>query len=208
MIKKTYYWNNFYLKKTPPVFSSNFAKYIGLKFHKKINFIIDLGCGNGRDTVFFLKRKIYCIGIDKSKIVIKKNKKNNILYKEHFLFHDFSKLSFNKLSKKKFSVYLRFSLHSLNLKEENSLIKNLSKSKKLEYIFIETRTIFDELYGVGKKISKNEFYSDHYRRFINPKEIKKKLSKNFDIIYFQCRKNFAKYKKENPKILRIICKKK
>ena len=97
-------------------------------------------------------------------------------------------------------------MHSLTLKEENNLIKNLSQSEKLEYIFIETRTIYDELYGVGRKMKKNEFFSDHYRRFIDPVEIKKKLSKNFKIIYYQCKKNFAKYKNENPKVLRIICK--
>ena len=38
---------------------------------------------------------------------------------------------------------------------------------------IETRTIYDELFGVGKKISENEYLTDHYRRFVNPIEIKK-----------------------------------
>ena len=78
---------------------------------------------------------------------------------------------------KNFSIYSRFSLHSLTLKEENNLIKNLSQSEKLEYIFIETRTIYDELYGVGRKMKKNEFFSDHYRRFIDPVEIKKNYLK-------------------------------
>lgn len=206
MIKKNYYWNNFYSKKVPPKFSSNFGEFVELKYKRKINSIIDLGCGNGRDTIFFLKKKINCIGIDKSEIVIRKNKKKNISFKNFFLSQDFSKIDFDKLSNNKFSIYSRFSLHSLTLKEENRLIKNLSKSKKLEYIFIETRTIYDELYGVGKKMKKNEFFSDHYRRFIDPKEIKKKLSQNFKIIYYQCKKNFAKYKNENPKVLRIVCK--
>lgn len=75
MIKKNYYWNSFYSKKVPPKFSSNFGEFVELRYKKKINSIIDLGCGNGRDTLFFLKKKINCIGIDKSEIVIKKNKK-------------------------------------------------------------------------------------------------------------------------------------
>ena len=45
--------------------------------------------------------------------------------------------------------------------------------KKLDFIFIETRTIKDELYGVGKKIGRHEFISSHYRRFIDTNEIKK-----------------------------------
>ncbi len=92
--------------------------------------------------------------------------------------------------------------------EENNLLKNLSKSKNLEFIFIETRTIFDELYGVGRKIGKYEYFTDHYRRFIDPNKLKNKLAKNFKIVYFRLSKNLAKYKNENPKILRIICKKK
>lgn len=72
---------------------------------------------------------------------------------------------------------------------------------------IETRTIYDELFGKGKKISTNEYLTDHYRRFIDPKDIKKKLKKKFKIIYYFLGKNLAKYKKENPKILRIILKK-
>ena len=71
---------------------------------------------------------------------------------------------------------------------------------------IETRTIYDELFGVGKKISQNEYITDHYRRFVNPIEIKKKLNKNFKLIYYFLGKNVAKYKKENPKILRLIYK--
>ena len=94
-------------------------------------------------------------------------------------------------------------MHSLTLKEENNLIKNLSQSEKLEYIFIETRTIYDELYGVGRKMKKNEFFliiTTIYRSV----EIKK-LSKNFKIIYYQCKK-LCKIQNENPKVLRIICK--
>ena len=60
---------------------------------------------------------------------------------------------------------------------------------------------------IGKKIGKHEYYTDHYRRFVVPKELKKKLSNKFKIIFFKLSKNFAKYKNENPKVLRIICKK-
>ena len=117
MIKKTYYWNRFYLKKKPPKFSSNFGEFVESRYKKKINSIIDLGCGNGRDTIFFLKKKIECIGIDKSEIVIRKNKKKNVSFKNFFLSKDFSKIDFDKLSNKNFSIYSRFSLHSLTLKE-------------------------------------------------------------------------------------------
>ena len=57
-------------------------------------------------------------------------------------------------------------------------------------------------------MGKHEFISSHYRRFIDPKIIKEKLKRNFKILYFKQGINFAKYKKENPWVLRIIAKKK
>ena len=88
------------------------------------------------------------------------------------------------------------------------MLKGLEKQKNLEFVFIETRTTKDELFGVGKKIGKNEYIDTHYRRFIEPQVLKKQLSKKFKIIYYKQAKNLAKYKKENPCVLRIIAKKK
>ncbi len=46
------YWDNFYknflIKKESP-----FARFVHKKIKKKINKILDVGCGNGRDTFFF-----------------------------------------------------------------------------------------------------------------------------------------------------------
>ena len=39
-------------------------------------------------------------------------------------------------------------------------------------------------------------------------KLKKKLEKKFKIVFFELGKNFAKYKNENPKVLRLCCEKK
>ena len=78
----------------------------------------------------------------------------------------------------------------------------------MTYLFIETRSIKDDLCGVGKKIGKNEFVTDHYRRFINKKDLIKKLQKNFKIIYLKESKGFSKFKKEDPCLIRVIAVKK
>ena len=56
----------------------------------------------------------------------------------------------------------------------------------------------------GKKIGKNEFVTSHYRRFIIPHNLKKEITKSYRIKYFKLDKNLAKFKKENPIVLRII----
>ena len=203
--KKIDYWNNYYKKKKLTIKQSPFSEFILKKIKLKNTNIFDAGCGNGRDTNFFNKNKINCFGVDKSKEAILKNKKKYYKFKSNFLNGDFCSL-FKKKLKNNFSVYSRFTWHSINYKQEEKLITNLKNQKKLNYIFIETRTIKDELYNKGKNVGKHEFITSHYRRFIDPSDLKKKLSKNFKIEYFKVGKNLAKFKKENPCILRIIAK--
>ena len=165
--------------------------------------LYDVGCGNGRDTIYFSKLKIKSIGVDLSKSIIEKNKKKFKFIKHDFIQKDFSKLSFvNK--KKNVAIYSRFSLHSINDEKQKNFLTKIQKYKNIKILMIEVRTVYDELYGKGKKISKFEYFDTHYRRFLIPSDLKKNISKSFKIKYFKVSRNFAKYKKENPKVLRLI----
>ena len=86
---KKKHWNKFY--KTFVISSeSNFSKFI-IKWFKKNKYkivdktLIDIGCGNARDTRYFKTKNIKVTGIDQSSIAIKLNndkklyKKNTIL---------------------------------------------------------------------------------------------------------------------------------
>ena len=204
------FWNKFYKKKLAVNRPSNFAVFI-LKFLKKYkSTIIDIGCGNGRDLFYFKKKKINCLGIDLSKnatSLIKgklKSKKN----KSKIFNDDFVKFDYKNKIKKKFSIYSRFTWHTINGKNESIFLNKISKISNLEYILIETRSDKDDLCGVGKKISKNEFITDHYRRFINKNVLVNKIKKNFKIIYLKESKGFSKFKKEDPCLIRLIAIKK
>ena len=201
------YWNYFYEKKNSVSKPSKFAIFCQKKLKNYKGDIYDLGCGDGRDTIYFNKKKIYCHGIDRSNKAILKNRRKFNFLKQRFINKNFCSY-FKNIKKNKFSIYSRFSLHSINKRSETSLFKYLKGQKNLEYLFIETRTLKDELYGVGKMVGKHEFISTHYRRFIDPNLLKKKLRKDFKIIYFKSKKGFAKFKKEDPCVLRIIAKKK
>ena len=198
---------------------SKFATYCQkvLKGYKGI--VYDIGCGNGRDVIFFNKKKIYCIGIDKSPQAIFRSKKNFLHYKNRFKNKNFCKFFFKQLKVANFSIYSRFSLHSISYVNEKKLLDSLINQANLEYLFIESRTLDDELYGKGKKVGKHEFVwenvsnkhkyiSSHYRRFIDPSVLRKQLKKNFNVIYFKKSKGFARFRKEDPCVLRIIAKKK
>ena len=107
-----------------------------------------------------------------------------------------------------FIIYSRFTWHSINYKDEKILIKSIRNNKNLRYLFIEARSIKDEIYGQGRKVGNHEYITSHYRRFIDSKNLKKKLSKFLKIVYFKESKNLANFKKENPCVIRIIAMKK
>ena len=176
-MRKYYYWNKYYKKiafvKTTP---SNFSKFCYNKFIKKSKKknILDIGCGNGRDAIFFFKKGLKVTGIDKSSAAIKiikerfPHNKNLLCYKKNIAKYDFKKIG-------KFDfIYLRVLLHAINLNTQKNLFKHMRNiRRKNTLVMFEFRTDKDSLKNKGKKLSKNETFTDHYRRFISVKEILK-----------------------------------
>ena len=202
------YWNKFYNDDTVAEKSSDFAQYCFNYYKKDCGCIIDLGCGNGRDTFFFLKHSIQSIGIDQSEIVIEGNKAKSakLGFDGSFFIGDFSNFDFNAICDGPYSIYSRFTLHAINYKEEDKLFKHIISNINLKYLFIEVRSIRDSKYGQGEKVGLHEFVTSHYRRFIDPKVLKSKIIKSFNIKYFEESQNFAKTKTEDPWLIRIIAK--
>ena len=121
LIYKKSYWDNFY-KKNHIIKESNFANFVLKKIKKKT--LVDIGCGNGRDTFFFLKKGIKALGIDFSKTAIKKN---NSFISDKFILANICK---DNIKIKKFDyIYARFFLHTINYKEENRFLKNIKRTK-------------------------------------------------------------------------------
>ena len=207
--KQNEYWNKFYEKFNVKK-ASNFAKYIYRKnFISNKSKILEIGCGNGRDTFYFLKKNIKTIAIDKSFKAIKNNKKKI----DHVFFcNDISKIDLKNIKfYKKYKcnlVYARFFLHTLNFRSEkfffNFCEKILPRNGK---ILLEFRTIKDPLISKGKKISPTERITDHYRRFIDPSLLLITIKKKFVPIFMVQGFGLARYKKENPHVCRIIFKK-
>lgn len=63
------YWEDFYNQFSPPTNQSSFAEYALKRLKsilpdKKDLRLLDIGCGNGRDTFYFHKNNILAMGID------------------------------------------------------------------------------------------------------------------------------------------------
>ena len=126
-LKNNLYWNSFY-KTFKVKKESSFARffYKKIKTRKKEVRILDVGCGNARDTFFFLNKGLNVIGIDISKTAIKNNKK---IYNNTFFLKNLCSKKIN--FKKKFNIiYARFFLHAISSKEESIFLKNIKNISK------------------------------------------------------------------------------
>ena len=156
-----------------------------------------------------MKQNIFVTAVDKSREAIKANNFKNKKKEIKFLNRDINNKNFSKIGKFDY-IYSRFFLHTINQESETKLFNNLSKLgiPNKTIILFEFRTIKDPLYKIGKKISKYERFTDHYRRFIDNNILKRCLLKKnkFKILKVLEKKGLAKHKKEDPVVCRLILK--
>tara|TARA_A100001011_G_scaffold396408_2_gene494182 strand:+ start:159 stop:749 length:591 start_codon:yes stop_codon:yes gene_type:complete len=189
------HWEKYYQKNNKPFKPSDFSKEVKNQVQTNHS-LIDIGCGNGRDSIFFARNKLITKGIDQSEITIKnlKNFENKML--------QFECVDILNLENKSYDYgYCRFLLHSISEKEENYLLGWL-KDNINKKIFLESR--LDE--------GKNE-KQDHYRRPMNLEKFHSKLSKlNIKILDERKSKKFSIYNdsynvsdlKSDPLLVRMV----
>lgn len=196
------YWEKYYNSHLVFKDSSLFAKFILKKFNPK-GAMLELGCGNGRDSVFFAKQSTRSIlGVDQCPNVIKQL--NNLqIPNANFIQADFTHLD----EEDKYDhIYSRFTLHSVDREEASRTLKWVYKVLNQKgQLYIEVRSINDEFCGVGEDLGDDAWFSDHYRRFIRIDEMTKELeSIGFKVDYQIESKGLAPYKEEDPSIIRIV----
>ena len=206
------YWTKYYKNNSKPTNASTFAEFILPKLMKNTN-LIELGCGNGRDSVYFSQNGLNVIAIDQVQCemdFLNENYKNDNI---HFLDDDFTNLKNTKhdlIKNTDFDyVYSRFTFHSINEKKEDRTLDWIeNKLNKNGMFLLEARSINDPMFKQGKNLSETENFTTHYRRYMDLNKIIKKLeSRNFNIEFKIESNNLAVYKEDNPYVIRIIAKK-
>lgn len=202
------YWNNYYNKKVAPTEPSAFAKDI-LRYLDEGRELLELGCGNGRDSILFAQKGLNVTAIDQSKQSIIDLREGSYGDRIKFIQDDFIKTDI--LGCMKFNyIYSRFTMHSIKEEEESILIERVYNAlEKDGLFFIEVRSVKDDIYGLGEYVARNTYiYQEHSRRFIVIDELIEKLKLiGFSIVFANEDKNYAVYKDENPIVIRIIAKK-
>lgn len=214
-IKK--YWDNYYKTNSLGLKESAFAKFCIKELEKKkINHIIDVGSGNFRDSIFFLRNNFNVTALDINNEAYKKNQKKLNQFNKKFRFISDKVQNINKyrFKRKIDAIYARFFIHTISDNVEYQFLKWCHATLKNNcYLFIETRIILDkEITKYATKASSRntyEFEKGHFRRLINPDRFTKRIiNLGFKIKYLNISRNFSKIKLknkiDNPILLRTI----
>lgn len=208
--KNEQYWNEFYSQDFVHI-PSQFCVFVST-FINRGSTVVELGCGNGRDSHFFANMNFRLIGVDLSPGAIEAcNKISNSNKDIKFLCGDISEENICEnihevIGPRKEGIdvcfYSRFVIHSIDEQQQTSFMHGLSNlMKEGDCIFFEFRSKEDQ---DTKKV-----YGNHYRRYVDTELFIKQLKDivGVEIIYSITGRGMAKFKDEDPSVSRIIAQK-
>jgi SAM-dependent methyltransferase len=190
-LKKLGYWNNIYSKQN---YFGTGPTILALEAHEliknnSITDILELGCGQGRDSLFFANfgHNVTATDISENAINSVKKIKNeqNIENLELYLHDTLNPFNFNNL---KFElIYSNLALQFFDLKQLSQIFSNIKKIMKPNSFFLfSTKKSGDKYFNFGNKISKNSFeYNGITRFFFSKSELENILKNYFTIISFE-----------------------
>lgn len=183
MIEKKH-WEKFYADKKAPTEPTKFAKWVGKCFDGFT--ILDVGSGNGRDSLHLAKKNIV-ISLDPTGEPYKKHKNLAHIKKDIEWLLD-SNIRFRGV------VYSRFLVHAIPKEITKALIDFAP-----DYFVAEFRVKGDE----------PVIYKDHKRVYWTPEEFLKLFDKkDWKFVAHQVGRDLANYKNENPLVMRVIARRK
>ncbi len=198
------YWNQYYKNRICSEEPSPFAQYVATLVQPGRK-LVELGCGNGRDAVYFASQGLLVTALDLSLEAIETLSARNIPGAQ-FICADFIAADCHAPSCYDYA-YSRFTLHAINQKQETMLLRAMFRSLKPGgKLFIEVRSVNDPLFGKGRQLERNAFfYDNHYRRFIVLSELLDHLqAEGYRVEYARESTGFAPYGNDDPPVIRVV----
>jgi adenylylsulfate kinase-like enzyme/SAM-dependent methyltransferase len=197
------HWKKFYSSGIAPSKPSPFAEAVrdAIKPGSKL---LEVGCGNGRDAMFFSREGHSVSALDPSASAIDSCIDGDPDGKIKFV-HGMLQDVVDILPRNFDVVYSRFVIHAMPLSEEERLLRDISTVLEPGgSVFIECRSINDQMARQGEIISPTERILGHYRRFIIKEDLEARLRSNgFMIVSSVESKGLAVFGDEDPVIIRV-----
>lgn len=201
------HWNSTYLANVGLLEPSPFSRFAGQLLRERTGTLLEVGCGNGRDAVYFASIGADVTGIDTSEAAVDLCNRLHEGKNIRFFATSISGLASSSPETRYDTIYSRFVLHAMTGQEEAEFLAGSYKMLKDDgVLFIECRSINDPLSRLGEIISPTERIHGHYRRFIILDELIERLqSAGFAAERVMERMGLAVFGDEDPVVIRIVC---
>jgi SAM-dependent methyltransferase len=200
------YWNAYYRERGGSQVSlpSQFAAFVAGELADRVDYVVDVGCGNGRDALFFARHGLKVIGVDASSEAIDICRREADGLDTGFLCSDVSdpalvdRIRSAADGSDDLLVYARFFLHAIDEAAESALLGlAYDLCRAGSFLALEFRTLRD------RDLAKETVA--HYRRFIDPLAfLSSALAHGFRLDYFVEGFGYAKYRADDAHVARIV----
>lgn len=205
------YWNEFYASHSAGLKRpSQFATFILGEVDDQ-SLIFDVGCGTGKDTLFFASHGHHVVGVDGSDEAVNfcNENANSLSLDAQFFCSSVQNLASSSVlegstalsTASSLIVYARFFLHAIPEEDEDALLEWVKTVSE-----VTSRPVkFAAEFRTHRDATLPKSTSQHYRRFVNPADFMSKSIRNgFNVDYFVEGFGFAKYKNDDAHVARCI----
>ena len=208
-----YHWTAFY-GTTRTTIPSPFAASVAVELPDTCA-IVDLGCGNGRDSFFFSQLGHSVLGLDLANEVIEGNRARARTEELGPRFErtdisqpiDLSSVLSTFLNEAQadsstwslpVAIYARFLLHAITEDQERTLLETLSR-----HVTSGTPCYFE--FRTEKDANTHKQFGEHYRRYINAERFVESATAggSFECDYKMEGRGMAKFRNEDPYVARV-----
>lgn len=202
------HWSTFYGQHNQhhTTIPSSFAASVGLELEDHCH-VVDIGCGNGRDSLFFARLGHEVLGLDiaapaigQDVSVAESEEVDNVSFEEVDVSAPESLVEVIRSVRDAASlaIYARFFFHAITEEEETAILDVLS-----EHLPSGARCYFE--FRTSKDEQTHKRFSDHYRRYINLEAFVAKARRKgtMDCVYLVEGQGMAKFGAEDPFVGRV-----
>ena len=205
------YWDQYYSRQHPSIIgSTTFARFCA-ELMAPGSAVFELGCGNGRDALFFAELGHRVTACDRSSVAIRNLKaaldEREFAHPPTLVVGEMGALP---PARELDVVYSRFTLHAVSKREASHALgwafANLRPGGRL---FAEARSVRGSLYGKGEEVARDTFlFNSHTRRFLRRDELVDELT-GLGFAIDECIEaaGLAVHKDDDPVVIRVIARK-
>ena len=202
MLANRDYWQSVYSTSKVPTFPSQFSVFVQSWLSSNDANIIEVGCGNGRDSRFFhemghsvtVSDQVICDDLQRFAMA-----RHNVAAVETSIVDAVESLQHVVDFSKPVVLYSRFFQHAISETDQQAMLQSLSR------VLHKDSMLFFEFRLDGDADSPKEFGTTHFRRFQSADEFRATLVESgFECLYSCEGTGYARYKSEDPHVGRFV----